>query len=152
MALQMPPIIKDSTGQDIKTVIQTGAANLVTALNALTNAVKPTASDIPLDPITGMSADDVQEGISELKSSLDSLIGTGRIATTSPVTITPTLSGDVHIIVFGRKALSECCVYMYDFWSTDFTLLAGSANHITLTKSAQSNSITVTSNTTNSIP
>lgn len=98
------------------------------------------------------NAQNTSEAINELKGTLDSLIGTGRIATTNPVTITPTLSGDVHIIVFGRKALSECCVYMYDFWNADFTLLAGSANHITLTKAAQSNSITVTSNTTNSIP
>jgi hypothetical protein len=32
--------------------------------------VKPNASDIPLDPITGMSATNVQSGISELKGTL----------------------------------------------------------------------------------
>lgn len=49
----------------------TQATAIVTQLQALINAVKPNAADIPLAPITGMSADDVQEGISELKSSLD---------------------------------------------------------------------------------
>ena len=48
----------------------TQATAIVTQLQALINAVKPSAGDIPLAPITGMNADDVQEGISELKGTL----------------------------------------------------------------------------------
>lgn len=48
----------------------TQAQAIATKLQALINAVKPNASDIPLAPITGMNADDVQEGISELKDTL----------------------------------------------------------------------------------
>lgn len=51
----------------------TQATAIVTQLQALINAVKPSAGDIPLDPIAGMNADDVQEGISELKGTLTSL-------------------------------------------------------------------------------
>jgi hypothetical protein len=51
----------------------TQATAIVTKLQALINAVKPNASDIPLDPITGMSANNVQSGISELKGTLDGI-------------------------------------------------------------------------------
>jgi hypothetical protein len=51
----------------------TQATAIVTKLQALINAVKPNAGDIPLDPITGMSANNVQLGISELKGTLDSI-------------------------------------------------------------------------------
>lgn len=60
------PIMLDDTGQDLVTEAQ----NIVTKLQSLINAVKPTAADIPLAPISGMTADDVQEGVAELKSKL----------------------------------------------------------------------------------
>ena len=54
----------------------TQAQAIVTKLQGIISAVKPDASDIPLAPITGMVADDVQEGISELKGTLDDVIAT----------------------------------------------------------------------------
>lgn len=60
------PIMLDDTGQDLVTEAQ----NIVTKLQALINAVKPTAADIPLAAISGMTADDVQEGVEELNSKL----------------------------------------------------------------------------------
>ena len=85
MATQYEPIVKDSTlnttestPRNIADVLadETGdlvtqATAIVTKLQALINAVKPNASDIPLDPITGMTANNVQLGISELKGTLD---------------------------------------------------------------------------------
>ena len=59
-------VVADETGD-----LVTQATAIVTKLQALINAVKPNASDIPLDPITGMSANNVQLGISELKGTLD---------------------------------------------------------------------------------
>lgn len=44
------------------------ATNVMTEIEA--GAAAPTAADVTLAPITGMSADDVQEGIEELKSAL----------------------------------------------------------------------------------
>lgn len=63
------PIMLDDTGQDLVTEAQ----NIVTKLQALINAVKPTAADIPLAAISGMTADDVQEGVEELNSNLTDL-------------------------------------------------------------------------------
>ena len=60
------PIMLDDTGQDLVAEAQ----NIVTKLQSLINAVKPTAADIPLAAISGMTADDVQEGVAELKSNL----------------------------------------------------------------------------------
>lgn len=51
----------------------TQAQAIVTKLQGIISAVKPDASDIPLAPIAGMVADDVQEGISELKGTLTDL-------------------------------------------------------------------------------
>ena len=65
------PIMLDDTGQDLVTEAQ----NIVTKLQALINAVKPTAADIPLAAISGMTADDVQEGVEELNSNLSNLKG-----------------------------------------------------------------------------
>ena len=65
------PMMLDDTGQDLVTEAQ----NIVTKLQALINAVKPTAADIPLAAISGMTADDVQEGVAELKSNLDDKLG-----------------------------------------------------------------------------
>ena len=49
----------------------TQAQAIVTKLQGIISAVKPNASDIPLAPIPGMSANNVQLGISELKGTLD---------------------------------------------------------------------------------
>ena len=68
-------VVADETGD---LVVQAQA--IVTKLQALINAVKPDASDIPLDPITGMSANNVQLGISELKGTLTDLgFGTPQV-------------------------------------------------------------------------
>lgn len=45
------------------------ATNVMTEV--VNGAAAPTAADVSLAPITGMTADDVQEGIAELKSDLD---------------------------------------------------------------------------------
>lgn len=52
-------ILKDST--------------FATKMDALIAAVKPNAADIPLTPPPGMTADDVEEGITELNSNLTDL-------------------------------------------------------------------------------
>ena len=54
----------------------TQAQAIVTKLQGIISAVKPDASDIPLDPITGMTANNVQLGISELKGTLVNLADT----------------------------------------------------------------------------
>ncbi len=65
MATQYDPILKDSTGQAI-----------VTKLEGIKNAINPTAENIPITTIEGMEAENVQEGLEELKQSLDvSIIG-----------------------------------------------------------------------------
>lgn len=69
MSTVTKPIILDETGQDLVAEAQ----NIVLKLQGLINAVKPTAAEIPLAPITGMTADDVQEGVAELKSNLSEL-------------------------------------------------------------------------------
>lgn len=90
MATQYEPIVKDSTlnttestPRNIADVLAdelvisdlvTQAQAIVTKLQGIISAVKPNASDIPLDPITGMSANNVQLGISELKGTLDELL------------------------------------------------------------------------------
>ena len=55
-------VVADETGD-----LVTQAQAIVAKLQGIISAVKPDASDIPLDPITGMSANNVQLGISELK-------------------------------------------------------------------------------------
>lgn len=60
MATQYDPILKDSTGQAI-----------VTKLEGIKNAINPTAENIPITTIEGMEAENVQEGLEELKQSLD---------------------------------------------------------------------------------
>jgi len=62
MATVTEPIMTDATGQEI-----------VDKLGELASAVKPNASDIPLTPPSGMTATNVQDGISELKQSLTDL-------------------------------------------------------------------------------
>lgn len=62
MATQYDPILKDSTGQAI-----------VTKLEGIKNAINPTAENIPITTIEGMEAENVQEGLEELKQSLDGL-------------------------------------------------------------------------------
>lgn len=59
MATQYDPILKDSTGQAI-----------VTKLEGIKNAINPTAENIPITTIEGMEAENVQEGLEELKQSL----------------------------------------------------------------------------------
>ena len=59
MATVTEPILTDATGQDI-----------VDKLDELVGAVRPTASDIPLTPPSGMTATNVQDGFSEIKQSL----------------------------------------------------------------------------------
>ena len=101
MATQYEPIVKDSTlnttestPRNIADVLadETGdlvtqATAIVTKLQALINAVKPNASDIPLDPITGMSANNVQLGISELKGTLTSYQSTTSCTPSSGVSV-----------------------------------------------------------------
>lgn len=62
MATVTEPILTDATGQDI-----------VDKLDELVGAVRPTASDIPLTPPSGMTATNVQDGFSEIKQSLSDL-------------------------------------------------------------------------------
>lgn len=59
MATVIEPILTDATGQEI-----------VDKLDELVGAVRPTASDIPLTPPSGMTATNVQDGFSEIKQSL----------------------------------------------------------------------------------
>ena len=59
MAIVTEPILTDATGQDI-----------VDKLDELVGAVRPTASDIPLTPPSGMTATNVQDGFSEINQSL----------------------------------------------------------------------------------
>lgn len=54
------------------------ATNVMTELE--NGAAAPTAADVSLAPITGMTADDVQEGIAELKSALSEITITNRIS------------------------------------------------------------------------
>ena len=72
MPTQNPPVL-DSTMKTTESTPRNLADVLASGLSSIANNVKPDAADIPLAPITGMSADDVQEGISELKSSLVNL-------------------------------------------------------------------------------
>ena len=53
------------------------ATNVMTEVSAGGGGSTPTAADVSLAPIVGMSADDVQEGIEELKSSLTDKVVTG---------------------------------------------------------------------------
>lgn len=62
MATVTEPILTDATGQDI-----------VDKLDELVGAVRPTASDIPLTPPSGMTSTNVQDGFNEIKQSLSDL-------------------------------------------------------------------------------
>lgn len=55
-------------GDTIVPNINCSATNVMTEIGS--GAAAPTAADVTLAPITGMTADDVQEGIEELKTSL----------------------------------------------------------------------------------
>ena len=62
MATVTKPILTDATGQDI-----------VDKLDELVGAVRPTASDIPLTPPSGMTSTNVQDGFNEINQSLSDL-------------------------------------------------------------------------------
>ena len=57
------------TGEDVETVLE----HLQEEINDIPTSA-PTAADVTLAPITGMAADDVQEGIEELKSALSNKV------------------------------------------------------------------------------
>ena len=57
-----------SVGETIVPNTNCSATNVMTEVAAGGGGSTPTAADVSLAPITGMSADDVQEGIEELKS------------------------------------------------------------------------------------
>lgn len=65
------PIALDESLHTTESTPRNLADVLAEGLSDLADSVKPSASDIPISPISGMSADDVQEGLSELKQSLD---------------------------------------------------------------------------------
>ena len=123
MSTVTKPIMKDETGQDLVAEAQ----NIVLKLQDLINAVKPTAADIPLAAISGMTADDVQEGVAELKSNLDLLqtrVGnikslqliTGTATTGSTGNIATGVTNDGKHLVFGAYA-SGANVYFNVFVS-----------------------------------
>lgn len=101
MATQYDPILKDSTGQAI-----------VTKLEGIKNAINPTAENIPITTIEGMEAENVQEGLEELKQSLDYLVNydAGEITvTTSPTSLTKV--GEVTIPPCKSYIIYVCGVY-----------------------------------------
>ena len=70
MAEVTKPIALDETFNTTESTPRNIADVLAEGLDDLANAVKPDASDIDLAPISGMSATNVQSGISELKGTL----------------------------------------------------------------------------------
>jgi hypothetical protein len=94
----------------------TQATAIVTKLQALINAVKPDASDIDLAPISGMSATNVQSGISELKGTLDNLDGLKTVTNLNTITTSgvykydggstgaPTANGGVVLTIYNLSS------------------------------------------------
>lgn len=85
-----PPLL-DKTMNTTESTPRNLADVLAEGLEDIANNVKPDASDITLDPITGMSANNVQLGISELKGTFDDL---GTINNVVPYGNTPVVSID----------------------------------------------------------
>lgn len=67
------PIALDESFNTTENTSRNIADVLADELSNLADAVKPDAGDIALDTISGMSANNVQDGIEELKQSLDDL-------------------------------------------------------------------------------
>lgn len=65
-----PPLL-DKTMNTTESTPRNLADVLAEGLEDIANNVKPDASDIDLSPISGMSANNVNDGFSELKQSLD---------------------------------------------------------------------------------
>lgn len=65
------PIALDESFNTTENTSRNIADVLADELSNLADAVKPDAGDIALDTISGMSANNVQDGIEELKQSLD---------------------------------------------------------------------------------
>lgn len=70
MATQYEPIVKDSTLNTTEQNPRNLADVLASGLANIANNVKPDGSDISID-VPGMSANNVDDGFSELKQSLD---------------------------------------------------------------------------------
>ena len=90
MATQYDPILKDSTGQAI-----------VTKLEGIKNAINPTAENIPITPITDMEAENVQEGLEELKGTLTN---TSASSTTAGITVKK--EANIVMVTFGNLTLA----------------------------------------------
>lgn len=67
------PIALDESFNTTENTSRNIADVLADELSNLADAVKPDAGDIALDTISGMSANNVQDGIEELKQSLDDI-------------------------------------------------------------------------------
>ena len=90
------------------------ATNVMTEIG--TGAAAPTAAEVSLAPITGMTADDVQEGIEELKSALPdsqdiSRITANRLTTSQSITTTTVLTSDGYLEILAN-ANELCDVYV----------------------------------------
>lgn len=91
------------------------ATNVMTEF--VNGAAAPTAADVSLAPITGMTADDVQEGIAELKSDLSNLTGTSLesdIDLSSYTTVSPyTTPKNGYLRVYGGSSgAGDCTAYI----------------------------------------
>ena len=84
------PIALDESFNTTENTSRNIADVLADELSNLADAVKPDAGDIALDTISGMSANNVQDGIEELKGTLDSkgdcvsLLTTNQAISTTP--------------------------------------------------------------------
>lgn len=129
-------VVADETGD-----LVTQATAIVTKLQALINAVKPNASDIPLDPITGMSATNVQSGISELKGTLDVLENnTHKFAITTSDTTIVLPSVYRGVLITCDSDSTRCGMWMI------FSYSDGSGSKVSMFSSATGITITNTSN------
>lgn len=111
------PIALDESLHTTESTPRNLADVLAEGFSDLADSVKPSASDIPISPISGMSADDVQEGLSELKQSLDDrgtwveLLGSTSTVGTHTLVDSYRNYKSIMIVLFmsGSKIISQVC-------------------------------------------
>lgn len=103
------PIALDESFNTTENTSRNIADVLADELSNLADAVKPDAGDIALDTISGMSANNVQDGIEELKQSLGDLntyFSKTLLATDIKLASDPTIvSGQLRVYQYGHVVI-----------------------------------------------